>query len=193
MKVLCEISVRHVHVTKQHLEDLFGVGAVLGNVRDLSQPGQFLSDKKVDLVGLKRTIEGVSILGPVRGSSQVEIARTDCFTLGVKDVPVRQSGDIKGSPGIVLRAGNKTINLTEGVIVAKRHVHFDPKTARQNNFFDGQIACVKISGERGGTLRGVVVRVDESFAPAIHIDSDEGNALAAGAEAEVFAKNEGGN
>lgn len=186
MKVLCEISVRHVHLSEGDFRALFGK-AEFTNLKNLSQPGQFLSDKKVDLVGPKRVIEAVSVLGPVRAQSQVEISKTDCFTLGLKNVPVRQSGDLKGSPGLVMRAGDKEITLSEGVIIAKRHVHLDSKTAADHKFVDGQIVGIKIGGERGGILHDTVVRVHKNFAPAIHLDSDEGNALGAGNEAEIVS------
>ena len=185
MKILCEISVRHVHLSDAHLKVLFGKDAKLGIVRELSQPGQYLSDKKVDLVGAKRVIEGVSVLGPTRPQSQVEISRSDCFVLGLRDVPVRQSGDLKATPGLVLRAGDKAVEISEGVIVAKRHIHVDPKTAQMNNLSDGQIVSIKVGGERGGILEGVVVRVHANFAPSVHLDSDEGNALGTGNEVEI--------
>ena len=185
MKVLCEVSVRHVHLTQTDLEILFGKGAKLEFERALSQPGQFLSKQRVTLIGPKREIENVAILGPVRSASQVEIARTDAFTLGIKDVPLRQSGDVAGTPGIVLKNGSKTIGLTQGVIVAKRHVHFDTKTAHENGFYDGEIVNIILGGERGGVFNKTVVRVHDNFAPAIHIDSDEGNAMFAETQAEV--------
>ena len=187
MKILCEISVRHVHLSEGDLKALFGADANLAVVRELSQPGQYLSDKKVDLVGPKRVIEGVAVLGPLRKQSQVEISRSDCFVLGAKDVPLRQSGDVSGTPGIVLRAGEREVALSEGLIVAKRHVHLDPKTAELNGFSDGQIVKLKIGGERGGVLAETVVRVHESFAPAVHLDSDEGNALGVSVEVEIIA------
>jgi len=179
MKILCEVSVRHIHLSEADLKTLFGKDAKLEVVRKISQPGQFLSDKRVDLVGPKRTIENVSVLGPIRPDTQVEVSRTDCFTLGLKDVPVRLSGDVKGTPGIIIRAGDKTLDLKSGVIVSQRHVHIDQATAQKNGFVNGQVVSVKVESDRGGTLEGVIVRTGPSHANAIHLDSDEGNALAA--------------
>lgn len=186
MKILSEVSVRHVHLSKADFKILFGKDAEFINLRELSQPGQYLTDKKVDLVGPKRTLEGVSVLGPVRPQSQVEISRSDCFVLGLKDVPVRQSGDLKESAGIVMRAGGKEVVLSEGVIVAKRHVHVYPESAKKNQLTDGQIVSIKVDGERGGILAGVVVRTGVGHADAVHLDSDEGNALGIGKEVEII-------
>jgi len=185
MKVLCEISVRHVHLSENDFVALYGKGAKLDVVRDLSQPGQFLSAQKVDLVGPKRVIEGVSILGPFREQSQVEISRTDCFTLGIKDVCVRQSGKLDGTPGVTLRHGDKTVALSSGVIIAQRHVHIDPKTAEQHGFTDNEIVDLVFDGERGGVLHNAVLRVHKNFANSAHVDSDEGNALACGNLVEI--------
>ena len=188
MKVLCEVSVRHVHLSTKDLESLFGKGAKLEEVRGLSQPHQFVSAQKVDIVGPKRTIEGVSVLGPVRAETQVEVSRTDCFTLGIKDVPVRQSGFLEGTPGIVLKNGDKSIALPYGVIVMQRHVHLDPATASANKIKDGQLVDLVFGGERGGVLSNTVVRINKDFAPAVHIDSDEGNAMAASNEVTLRVK-----
>jgi putative phosphotransacetylase len=175
-----------VHLSAEDYRTLFG-DAEFTNVRELSQPGQFLSDKKVDIVGPKRTIEGVSVLGPARPQSQVEISRSDCFALGLRDVPVRQSGDLKGTPGITLRVGDKQVVLSEGVIVMMRHVHLDTRTAAENGFVDKQIVSIKIGGARGGILAETIVRVHDSFGPAVHLDSDEGNAMGVGNEVEIIA------
>ena len=186
MKVLCEVSVRHVHLTKQDFQDLFGKGAKLEVVRSLSQRGQFLSDKKVDLVGPKRVIEGVSILGPLRERNQIELARTDCFALGLKNVPVCISGQLDESVGITLRVGGKEKTINKGVIVAKRHVHLDPKTADLQGLKNGQVVGIKVDGERGGLLGEAVVRVHDEYTPAVHIDTDEGNALGVGNEVTII-------
>jgi putative phosphotransacetylase len=186
MKILCEVSVRHVHLSEEHLKALFGETAKLEVVKTISQPGQYLSDKKVDLIGPKRTIERVSVLGPTRPDTQVEISRSDCFTLGMKDVLVRGSGDLKGTCGMTIRAGDKTVELDKGVIVIQRHVHIDPETAAKHGFTDGQIVSLKIEGERGGILAGVTVRTGKGHFNAVHLDSDEGNALGAGNEAIII-------
>ena len=107
--------------------------------------------------------------------------------MGLKDIPLRASGDLKGTPGIVIRAGDKTLTLASGVIVIKRHVHLDPETAKKNGFVDGQVVSVKVEGERGGVLFCVDVRTGSTHANALHIDSDEANALGAGCEAEIIA------
>jgi putative phosphotransacetylase len=186
MKILCEVSVRHAHLSEEHLKALFGETAKLEVVKTISQPGQYLSDKKIDLIGPKRTIERVSVLGPTRPETQVEISRSDCFTLGMKDVLVRGSGDLKGTCGMTIRAGDKTVELDKGVIVIARHVHIDPETASKHGFVDGQVVNIKIDGERGGILAGAVVRTGKGHLDAVHIDSDEGNALGAGAECEIL-------
>jgi len=186
MKILCEVSVRHVHLSEADLKALFGEDATLEVVKTISQPGQYLSDKKVDLVGPKRTIERVSVLGPTRPETQVEISRSDCFTLGMKDIPIRGSGDLKGTPGMMIRAGDKTVDLKSGVIIIQRHVHIDPESAAKHGFTDGQVVSLKIEGERGGILANVTVRTGKGHFNAVHLDSDEGNALGCGCEVEII-------
>ena len=184
MEILCEVSVRHVHLSKKDLETLFGKKAELEIVRPLSQPGQFLSNQRVSLVGPKNTIEGVAVLGPTRKETQVEISRTDVYTLGLKDVPLRQSGDIEGAPMVNIVVGD---NKIEGhAIVAKRHVHLDPATAKREDLRDGELVKVSVNGERSVIFNNVVVRVNECYMPAVHLDADEGNAAAAGPTALVF-------
>jgi len=187
MKILCEVSVKHVHLSEKDFKALFGENAVCERVRDLSQPGQYLSCQKVDLVGPKRAITGVSVLGPTRSQTQVELSRSDCFVLGLKDVPVRESGKLHGTPGITIRAGENEVVLSEGVIVMQRHVHMDTKTAGDNGFVDKQIVSLRVGGDRGGVLHNTIVRVNKDYAPAAHLDSDEGNALnACGQEVEII-------
>jgi len=185
MKVLCEISVRHVHLSQKDLELLFGKNAKLEPVRPLSQPGQYLAAQKIDIVGPKRTMESVAILGPVRAETQVEIARTDCYTLGVKNVPVRLSSDLAGTPGITLKNGDKTVQLEKGLIVMQRHVHMHTSTAEKHGFKDKQLVDLVFAGPRGGVLSNAIVRVDKNAADAVHLDSDEGNALESGAEVVI--------
>ena len=176
MKILCETSVRHVHLSRKDVLELFGRGE-LTRTRDLSQPGQYLCEERVDLVTPKATLRNVAIIGPTRDTSQVEISRTDCFALGLKGVPVRQSGDLDKTPGITIQAGDKQIELSQGVIVAHRHVHLDPQTAEEFNLRDGDAVTLRFGGERGGTLNSTIIRVSPDFAPAVHIDSDEANAM----------------
>ncbi|MBQ9986433.1 MAG: phosphate propanoyltransferase [Oscillospiraceae bacterium] len=180
-KILVETSSRHVHVTKEHLEILFGAGAVLHNKRELSQPGQFLTEEKVTLVGPKREIKGVSILGPERPATQVEVSLTDARTLGVS-APIRESGDVAGSAACKIVGPCGEVELTEGVIAAKRHIHLTPATAAEFGVADKEIVCVKIDSARPLVFDDVVVRVSEKFAPAMHVDTDESNAAALSGE-----------
>ncbi|MCL2587228.1 MAG: phosphate propanoyltransferase [Firmicutes bacterium] len=176
MKIMCEVSVRHVHLSSQHLQKLFGIDE-LTPVRDLSQPGQYLAAERVDLVGPKSTLKNVAIIGPTRGETQVEVSITDGFALGLKNIPVRQSGELDETPGITIRALGGEAELPRGVIIARRHIHLDTKTAGENGFTDGQIVGLEFDTERGGRLDGAIVRVSDKFAPAVHIDSDEANAM----------------
>ena len=177
-KVLVETSARHVHLTNEHIEVLFGKGATLTHKKDLSQPGQFACQERVTLVGPKKSIENVIILGPARPATQVEVSLTDARTLGV-DAPVRESGDIKGSAGCKIVGLEGEIEIAEGVIVAKRHIHLTPADAEAFGVQDKQIVSVKINSERTTIFGDVVIRVSEKFAPAMHIDTDESNAACA--------------
>ncbi len=178
-KILVEISARHVHVTNEAREILFGKGSSLQVKKMLSQPGQFASEQRVDIVGPKKTISNVSILGPERSACQVEVSLTDARTLGVV-AEIRESGDIKGTSGIKLVGPCGEIELNEGLIAAKRHIHLDLKTAEEMNLSNGEIVSVKIPSpnSRSLTFDDVVVRVNKDYAPAMHIDTDEGNAAA---------------
>lgn len=177
-KILVETSARHVHVTKEDLETLFGTGATLTNKKDLSQPGQFACEERVKVVGPKSEMAGVSILGPERPATQVEISLTDARKLGI-DAPIRESGDTAGSGGCKLVGPCGEVELKEGVIVAKRHIHMTPEDAEAFNVADKEVVSVKINtSERSLTLGDVVVRVSPKFALAMHIDTDESNAAA---------------
>lgn len=176
---IVETSARHLHVTQQDLEILFGKGAQLHNKKDLSQPGQFATTEKVDVVGPKKTISGVSILGPVRPATQVEISLTDARTLGIT-APIRESGDIAGSAGCKLVGPCGEITIEEGVIVAKRHIHMTPADAQELGVKDKEIVSVAINTPERKTIFGdVVVRVSDKFALAMHVDTDEANAASA--------------
>ena len=178
MKILVETSARHVHVTQEALETLFGQGAELTNKKDLSQPGQFLCFEKVTVVGPKGELT-CSILGPVRPACQVEVSMTDARKLGIA-APVRESGDVAGTPGCKLIGPKGEIEIPEGVIAAKRHIHFDTKTAEDNGFKDKQVVSLKVDSDGRKLVFGdVVVRVSPKFAPAMHIDTDESNAALA--------------
>lgn len=185
-KIIVETSARHVHVTDEALEILCGKGAKLEVKKTLSQPGQFCSMTKLDLVGPKRTISGVSILGPTRKACQVEVSKTDARTLGV-DAPIRESGDINGSAPIKIVGPCGEIDLKEGLIVAKRHIHMTQKDAENYHVKNGQIVSVLLDTDGRKTIFGdVVIRVSEKFALAMHIDTDESNA--SNCQGEVFAK-----
>ena len=177
-QVLIETSARHVHLTQEHIETLFGKGHELTHKKDLSQPGQFACEERVTVVGPKKELAGVSILGPARPASQVEISFTDARTLGVTD-PVRESGDVAGAPGLKLVGPEGEVELDEGVIIAKRHIHLTPEAAAQFNVADKEIVKVKIDSERTTIFDDVVIRVSEKFAPAMHIDTDEAKAACA--------------
>ncbi len=178
-KVLVETSARHVHLTKEHIEILFGEGATLTHKKDLSQPGQFACEERVTVVGSKKSIPNVIILGPARPASQVEVSLTDARTLGVS-APVRESGDVAGSGACKLVGPCGEVELSEGVIAAKRHIHFTPADAEAFGVADKQIVSVKIENDTRSTIFGdVVVRVNPNFAAAMHIDTDESNAACA--------------
>lgn len=175
-QVLIETSARHLHLSRKDLDTLFGEGYQLTNKKDLSQPGQFACVERVDVVGPKRTISGVTVLGPVRSSTQVEISKTDARSIGV-DAPTRESGDIQGSAGCKLVGPKGEVELKEGVIVAKRHIHMTPQDAEDFGVKDKDVVSVKIdSDDRALVFGDVVVRVHENFALAMHIDTDESNA-----------------
>ena len=175
-QVLVETSARHVHVTQADLETLFGKGYELTVKKPLSQPGQFASNERVDVVGPKKTLTGVSILGPVRSATQVELSLTDARAIGVT-APIRESGDIAGSGACRLVGPKGEVELTEGVIAAKRHIHMTPADAEAFGLKDRDEVSVKIdSGGRSLIFGDVVVRVSDRFAPAMHIDTVESNA-----------------
>ncbi len=181
-KVLVETSARHVHVTAEQVEILFGKGAKLTKKKDLSQPGQFASEQRVTVVGPRNSIPNVVILGPERPAAQVEVSMTDARMLGIA-APIRESGDIAGSPGCKLVGPCGEIELEEGVIVAKRHIHMTPEDAERIGVEDGQIVSVKVNTpERSLIFGDVVVRVSPKFSLAMHIDTDESNAANAGGE-----------
>lgn len=181
-KFIVETSARHVHLTQQDLETLFGKGAVLTNKKDLSQPGQFACMERVDVVGPKKTLSNVSILGPVRPATQVEVSLTDARTLGVT-APVRESGDVAGSAGCKLVGPAGEVEITEGLIAAKRHIHMTPADAKEFGVSDKEIVSVKVSPcSRPLVFGDVVVRVSDKYALAMHIDTDESNAAGCGRE-----------
>ena len=175
---LVETSARHVHLTKEAVETLFGAGHELTNKKDLSQPGQFACEEKVTVIGPKGSLKA-SILGPERGANQVELSLTDARTIGLAGVPVRESGDIAGSVGCVIEGPCGKIELTEGVIAAKRHIHMTTADAAVFGVKDKEIVGVKLNTARPLIFEDVVVRVSDSYALAMHIDTDESNAACA--------------
>lgn len=170
------ISARHVHVSQEHLEILFGKGHELQFFKALSQPGQFASLEFVDLVTEKSTFKKVRILGPVRKQTQVEVALTDAMKLGLVP-PVRDSGDLKGSPGMTLVGPNGSVTLTEGVIAACRHIHMTPADAVAFGVKDKEFVQTRVGNDERSLIFGkVLVRVSDNYSLEMHIDTDEGNA-----------------
>jgi len=174
-KILIEASARHVHLTEEAVKKLFGEDERLKPVRELSQPGQFLSDRRVKLVTAKGVIENVAVLGPERSAVQVELSLTDCRVLGL-NAPINMSGDLRGAADVYI-VGEKGMIFAEGsVIAAKAHIHMRPSDAEEYGVFDNQHVKVKVDGKRPVIFEDVVIRVNENFAPAMHIDFDEANA-----------------
>ena len=177
-EVLVETSARHIHLSREAVDILFGEGYQLTNKKELSQPGQYACAEKLEIVGPKGKLKA-SILGPTRPSSQVEISLTDARAIGVV-APIRESGDTKGSGAckLVNPENGCELELAEGVIAAKRHIHLTPEAAAEMGVSDKEIVCVKVASdsERTTIFGDVVVRVSEKFAPAMHIDTDEANA-----------------
>lgn len=174
---LVETSARHVHLTAEAVEILFGKGHELTKKKDLSQPGQFACEEKVTVIGPKSSIKA-SILGPVRSANQVELSLTDARTIGVS-APVRESGDIAGSAGCRLEGPCGSIEISEGVIAAKRHIHMTEADAAAFGVCDKEIVSVALDTARPLVFGDVVVRVSNSYALAMHIDTDESNAACA--------------
>ena len=169
------VSARHIHLTQEHVETLFGPGHQLTRKKEL-MGGQFAAQEQVTIVGLKlRAIENVRVLGPVRKASQVEISATDAMKLGIQ-APLRESGDTTGSAAIAVVGPKGAVYLEEGCIVAKRHIHMSPRDAAEAGLKDGDFVSVKADNERGTVLDHVKIRVDESFTLEMHIDTDEANA-----------------
>lgn len=176
--VLVETSARHVHLTQADIETLFGAGHTLTVKKMLSQPGQFACEERVDVVGPKNTIKNVSVLGPARKASQVEVSLTDARTLGIS-VPVRESGDLAGSAPVKLVGPAGEVELKEGAIAAQRHIHLTPETAEKMGLKDKEIVLTKLDTPRALIFDEVVIRVSPTFADAMHIDTDESNAACA--------------
>ena len=186
MKILVETSARHIHVTDETLEKLFGKGYQLTVKKMLSQPGQYASNERVTVVGPKRELANVSILGPTRKVNQVELSATDARSIGVA-APVRGSGDVAGSGACKLVGPAGEVELSEGVIIAKRHVHMTPEDAQTLGVTDRQVVKVATGCEgRKLVFDDVVIRVSEKYATAMHLDTDESNAAGCPNEGEII-------
>lgn len=170
-----EASGRHIHLSRAHVDALFGVGYKLTPVKDLSQPGQFACKERVTLVGPKGELKNVVVLGPERGESQVEISLTDAVSLGITP-PVRQSGDLTETPGLTVRNGDRMITLDHGLIAAQRHIHMTPEDAARWGVSDNQTVRLKTFTSRPVVFDDVVVRVSPKFRTMVHLDYDEANA-----------------
>lgn len=176
-KIPIGVSGRHAHLSQEHLEILFGPGYELTVMKDLSQPGQYAAEEKIDVISPAGKLQaGVRILGPVRKASQVEISRSDAIR-GKFVAPVRSSGDVKGSGACTLVGPKGQVELTEGVIVADRHIHFSLADANEFNVKDGDVVSIKIDGTKPGILENVLCRVSDKFALDCHIDTDDGAAF----------------
>ena len=174
-KIKVEVSARHIHLTQENIEKLFGTGHQLTPKKELSQPGQFASEERVTIVGAKSELKA-TILGPARNYNQVELSLTDARTIGVEAM-VRESGHIEGTKGIKVIGPCGEIELTEGVIAAKRHIHLDPKTAEEYQLKNGDIVSVEVKTDGRSVVFGdTVIRVSDKFTPFMHVDTDEGNA-----------------
>lgn len=170
------ISARHLHLKKEDLEVLFGVGHELTKVKDISQPGQYAAEEKVTLQGPRGSIDNVRVLGPLRKETQVEVSATDARVLGINPA-VRDSGSINGTPGIILIGPKGSVAMEKGCIVAKRHIHMTPRDATAFNVKDSEVVSVVVNTERGGVFDKVLIRVNENYALDMHIDVDEANAF----------------
>lgn len=192
-EILLEMSGRHVHLNKEAVQALFGDGAVLTPKKELSQPGQFLSEQRVKVVTSKGEFSSVAVLGPERKDVQVELSGADCRTLGIK-APVNLSGDLSGAADVILVSEKGCYVAKGSAIIAKAHVHMNPCGAENYGVFDGEKVSVKVDGERPIIFRDVPVRVSENFMPAVHIDVDEANAClySSGVKAYIV-KQEGAN
>jgi putative phosphotransacetylase len=177
-QVLIGVSARHIHLSREHIGQLFGTGYELKVLKELSQPGQFAAEETVAVEGPKGRFDKVRILGPARGATQLEVSKTDSFFLGLNP-PVRQSGNITGTPGIRLIGPAGELTIEEGVIVAARHIHFHTDDAGRWGIADKQLLTVKIEGERSLIFEQVVARVSSQYALDMHIDTDEANAAGA--------------
>lgn len=183
-EILAEASARHVHLTKEAVEALFGPGVSLVKKKDLSQKGEFLSEQRVTIVTAKGDLTHVAVLGPERPAVQVELSRTDCRALGI-NAPVNLSGDLTGAADVYLIGPKGLYEARGSAIVAKAHIHLPPDEAARRGLHNGQKVCVQVQGSRPVTFDDVEIRVKESFTPAMHIDLDEANACGLGPDSRA--------
>ena len=174
-KIKIEVSARHLHLKKSDFEKLFGEGAKLTIKAKLSQPGMFAANEMVSIKNENFKIDNLRIVGPLRDYTQIELSKTEARKFKI-DPPLRRSGDIENSPGIIVVGPKGEVKINNGVIIAKRHIHMTPKDAEEINAQDGDLLKVKIEGERGLIFENIVARIDKNFSLAMHIDTDEGNA-----------------
>ncbi len=174
--ILIEVSNRHVHLSREHIDALFGKDYKLNLDKNLSQPGQFAAKERINLINGSKRIDNVRILGPERKYSQVELSRTDAMFLKI-DAPLRISGDIEKSPGITIEWPKGTLKLKEGVIIARRHIHLTEEQAEKLGIKNQRFVSIKINGEKETIFNKVMMRIGNNYALAVHLDSDEGNAV----------------
>lgn len=175
MKLPIALSNRHIHLSQEHIEVLFGKGYALTKTKDLSQPGQFACEEKVDVIGVKGTLKGLRVLGPARPQTQIEVSLADARALGVS-APIRDSGDLDGSPGAKLVGPAGEIEISKGVIVAGRHIHMNLEEAAQFDVKDGELVDVQTFGPRALLFNDVLIRANKNYALEMHVDVEEGNA-----------------
>ncbi|CAG9608749.1 phosphate propanoyltransferase [Pseudoneobacillus rhizosphaerae] len=175
LEVPIAVSNRHIHLSKEHVERLFGRNYQLNKWKDLSQPGQFASKETVTLIGPKGKLEKVRVLGPARGDTQIEISLFDGYTLGITP-PIRDSGDIDGTPSVNIQGPRGQLKVDQGLICAARHIHMNPDDATRFQVTNGQRVQVKVTGQRGVIFENVLIRVSPKYKLEMHIDVDEANA-----------------
>lgn len=181
------VSNRHLHLSQEDQDKLFGAGYQMTPIKDLSQPGQFACKETVTICGPKGAIEKVRVLGPVRSKTQVEILTGDGFKLGVS-APARQSGDLAGTPGITIVGPKGSVCTSEGLIVAQRHIHMTLQDAARYGVHDGQIVEIEVPGPRGGTYANVIVRANDTSALECHLDTEEANAMNVNSSTKIKIK-----
>lgn len=170
------VSNRHVHLSQVDFNCLFGEGYQMSKMKDLSQPGQYACKETVTICGPKGAIEKVRILGPARSKTQVEVLAGDCFKLGVVS-QIRLSGDLHGTPGVTLVGPKGSVQITEGLVIAQRHIHMSCEDAKRLGVKDGQVVSVEVKGQRGGIFDNVAIRANDSSVLEFHVDTEEANAM----------------